>query len=59
MTFSSLCIFGTRPEAIKMAPVIKKLESIHIIKNKICITGQHQDLLNPILDFFRISPDFN
>lgn len=58
MTLNTLCIFGTRPEAIKMAPLIKKLNQSPI-SNKVCITGQHQEMLNSVLDLFHIVPDFN
>jgi len=55
-----LVVFGTRPEAIKMAPVVKALQKINNKFNcKICITGQHQEMLNPVLKLFNIKPDFN
>jgi len=56
---NTLCIFGTRPEAIKMAPVIHRLQSNQRIYNKICVTGQHQQLLDSVLNVFSIKPDFN
>jgi UDP-N-acetylglucosamine 2-epimerase (non-hydrolysing) len=59
MTFKTLCIFGTRPEAIKMAPVIKELKKLTHIENKVCVTGQHQQMLNSVLEHFDITPDFN
>lgn len=59
MIFKTLCVFGTRPEAIKMAPVIKKLnETVHI-QNKVCITGQHREMLDSVLEHFDIIPDYN
>jgi len=55
-----LIVFGTRPEAIKLTPIIKGLEKKKKLFNvKICITGQHDTLLYPILDFFKINPHYN
>lgn len=59
MTVNTLCVFGTRPEAIKMAPLIRKLEQNKNINNKICNTGQHQQMLNSFLKFFKINADFD
>lgn len=59
MSFEILCVFGTRPEAIKMAPIIKRLKTIKNIQTKVCITGQHRQMLDSILDSFEISPDFS
>lgn len=59
MLINTLCIFGTRPEAIKMAPVIKQLEADPRFNNKICVTGQHQQMLDSVLNLFQIAPDFN
>ena len=53
-----LFVFGTRPEAIKVAPVIKKFQNTNF-EIKVCNTGQHSDLLDPVLSFFNIKPDFN
>jgi UDP-N-acetylglucosamine 2-epimerase (non-hydrolysing) len=54
-----LLIFGTRPEAIKMAPVIKTLEKEKLIESKICVTAQHREMLDQVLDFFEIRPDYD
>jgi len=54
-----LITIGTRPEAIKMAPLIKRLKDIKGIETKLCNTGQHKDLLDPILNFFNLDVDFN
>ncbi len=55
-----LFIFGTRPEAIKMAPLIQEAKNhpknFEVI---ICVTGQHKEMLDQVLDFFKIQPDFN
>lgn len=59
MSIKTLCIFGTRPEVIKMAPVIQKLEAHSFFDNKICVTGQHQQMLSAFLNLFNIIPDFN
>ena len=59
MVLKTLCVFGTRPEAIKMAPVIKRLDTTQNIQNKVCVTGQHQEMLDSILKNFNIVPDFN
>lgn len=52
-------IFGTRPEAIKLAPVIKKFNEYKDIEVKVCVTGQHQEMLHQILNFFKIEPDYD
>jgi UDP-N-acetylglucosamine 2-epimerase (non-hydrolysing) len=55
-----LFIFGTRPEAIKMAPVIREcIEHKNALDIKICITGQHREMLQQVLEFFQIKPDFD
>lgn len=59
MTIHTLTVFGTRPEAIKMAPLIQQLALLPSVQNKICITGQHQHMLNSVLELFDIQADFN
>ena len=54
-----LTIFGTRPEAIKMAILCRNLSSTEGIEHKICVTGQHREMLDQVLDFFEIKPDFD
>lgn len=54
-----LTIFGTRPEAIKMAPIVKKLKNIPNINSKICITAQHRQMLDQVLKVFNIIPDYD
>lgn len=54
-----LTVFGTRPEGIKMAPVVKELNKHSNINNKVCVTAQHRDMLDQVLDFFNINPDFD
>ncbi len=55
----NLIIFGTRPEAIKMAPLVKEFKKNSEFITKVCVTSQHEELLNQVLDFFEIVPDFN
>ncbi len=53
-------IFGTRPEAIKMAPVIKELEKHPAeFKTVVCVTAQHREMLDQVLDLFEIKPDYD
>ncbi len=54
-----LSIFGTRPEAIKMAPVIKALQDEPNIESKVCVTAQHREMLDQVLEFFDIQPDYD
>lgn len=54
-----LLIFGTRPEAIKMAPVYAALKSVDGFITKICVTGQHRQMLDQVLELFDITPDFD
>lgn len=55
-----LFVFGTRPEAIKMAPLIKELQSRgEHFDVKVCVTGQHREMLHQVLDFFSITPDYD
>jgi UDP-N-acetylglucosamine 2-epimerase (non-hydrolysing) len=50
-------IFGTRPEAIKLAPVVKAIRAAKIVDCQICVTGQHKEMLRQILEAFDITPD--
>lgn len=52
-----LTILGTRPEAVKLAPVLMTLLNEPGVQSHICVTGQHRDLTRPILDFFSLRPD--
>ncbi len=54
-----LIIMGTRPEAIKFAPLIKQLEKEPAFELRICITGQHKEMLQQVLDFFEIIPHYD
>ena len=53
-----LCVFGTRPEAIKMAPVIRALDASGCLRPVVCVTDQHEEMLDQVLDFFDVKPDF-
>ncbi len=55
----NLLIFGTRPEAIKMAPLVKEFQKNRNFDTKVCITAQHREMLDQVLDFFEITPDFD
>src|SRR5215469_6508552 len=54
-----LFVFGTRPEAIKLAPVVSELSSRAHFQCKVCVTGQHRELLAQVLDLFGLRPDWN
>ncbi|PAB58327.1 UDP-N-acetylglucosamine 2-epimerase (non-hydrolyzing) [Anaeromicrobium sediminis] len=54
-----MSIFGTRPEAIKMAPVVKELEKSDEIESIVCVTAQHREMLDQVLDLFNIVPDYD
>jgi UDP-N-acetylglucosamine 2-epimerase (non-hydrolysing) len=54
-----LTVFGTRPEAIKMCPLIKQLHVNDEFEAKICVTGQHREMLNQVLKIFEIVPDYD
>ncbi len=54
-----LSIFGTRPEAVKMAPVIQALQKAEDMDSVVCVTAQHREMLDQVLDLFAIKPDFD
>ena len=54
-----LLVFGTRPEAIKMAPLVKAFEKETSIISKVCVTAQHREMLDQVLEIFEIKPDFD
>ncbi len=55
----NLIIFGTRPEAIKMAPLVKELQKQPMFDTRVCVTAQHREMLDQVLDFFEIIPDYD
>ena len=54
-----MSIFGTRPEAIKMAPLVKELEKRDEIESIVCVTAQHREMLDQVLETFNIKPDYD
>jgi UDP-N-acetylglucosamine 2-epimerase (non-hydrolysing) len=55
-----LIIFGTRPEAIKMAPLVKEFQKhLDVFETNVCVTAQHREMLDQVLDFFEITPDYD
>lgn len=60
MKIKNLIVFGTRPEGIKMAPLVKEFtKKTDCFETKVCVTGQHKEMLNQVLDFFEIVPDYD
>ncbi len=54
-----MSIFGTRPEAIKMAPLVKTLSGRETMESLCCVTAQHREMLDSVLDIFKLTPDFD
>jgi len=54
-----LIVFGTRPEAIKMAPLVKEFQKEESFETKVCVTAQHREMLDQVLSFFDIKPDYD
>ena len=54
-----MIVFGTRPEAIKMAPLVKELKTRDSIKTIVCVTAQHRQMLDQVLSTFEITPDYD
>ena len=54
-----LLVFGTRPEGIKMCPLVKELEKRKETETVVCVTGQHEEMLQQVLDIFGVEPDYN
>ena len=52
-----LLVFGTRPEAIKMAPLALQLQQQNDFECKVCVTGQHREMLDQVLALFQLNPD--
>ncbi len=59
MILKTLCVFGTRPEAIKMAPLALRLAADERFDAKVCVTGQHREMLDQVLNLFEIAPNFD
>lgn len=56
---SVMLVFGTRPEAIKMCPLVNELKSRENIKTIVCVTGQHRQMLDSVLEVFGVAPDYD
>ena len=54
-----LLVFGTRPEAIKMCPLANELKNRENIKTVVCVTGQHRQMLDQVLNAFDVTPDYD
>lgn len=54
-----MVVFGTRPEAIKMCPLIKELKTNKNFETIVCLTGQHRQMLNQVMECFKVEPDYN
>ncbi len=54
-----LSIFGTRPEAVKMAPIVKQLAVTEGVESLVCVTAQHREMLDQVLNLFKIEPDYD
>jgi UDP-N-acetylglucosamine 2-epimerase (non-hydrolysing) len=59
MNLRVLSVFGTRPEAVKMAPVVKQLAQTPGVNTRVCVTAQHRQMLDQVLDLFAIKPDYD
>lgn len=59
MKVKVLTVFGTRPEAIKMAPLVLALNEHEQIESKVCVTAQHREMLDQVLELFKITPDYD
>lgn len=59
MKKKNLIVFGTRPEAIKMAPLVREFLKNDCFETKVCVTAQHREMLDQVLDFFEIVPDYD
>ena len=57
--YKILTIFGTRPEAIKMAPLVNELANSPTIESRVCVTAQHREMLDQVLTLFDIEPDYD
>lgn len=54
-----MVVFGTRPEAIKMCPLVQELKTRNNVETIVCVTGQHKEMLNQVLEVFDVIPDYN
>jgi len=54
-----LSVFGTRPEAVKMAPIVRLLTQTKMVESRVCVTAQHRQMLDQVLELFQITPDWD
>ena len=54
-----MSVFGTRPEAIKMAPLVKELAGRENLESICCVTAQHREMLDSVLEIFHLKPDYD
>ena len=54
-----MLVFGTRPEAIKMCPLVNELKQRQALRTVVCISGQHRQMLDQVLDAFAVTPDYD
>jgi UDP-N-acetylglucosamine 2-epimerase len=54
-----MLVFGTRPEAIKMCPLVNELKSRSELETIVCVTGQHRQMLDQVLEAFSVKPDYD
>ena len=59
MKVKVMSVFGTRPEAIKMCPLVKELEKHPEIESVVCLTGQHREMLQQVIDVFGTTVKYN
>ena len=59
MTIKVLSVFGTRPEAIKIAPIVRLLKETAGVESRVCVTAQHRQMLDQVLELFEIKPDYD
>ena len=54
-----MLVFGTRPEAIKMCPLVNELKTRKELETVVCVTGQHRQMLDQVLEVFQVEPDYD
>ncbi len=59
MSIKVLSVFGTRPEAVKMAPVVRRLATTPEVESRVCVTAQHRQMLDQVLQLFQIHPEYD
>ncbi|MGB8982367.1 MAG: UDP-N-acetylglucosamine 2-epimerase (non-hydrolyzing), partial [Anaerolineales bacterium] len=59
MTIKILSVFGTRPEAVKMAPIVRLLKQTPGVESRVCVTAQHRQMLDQVLELFQIQPEYD